>query len=213
MNKHLWLASLIVILALDGCSPVSTSSIAQPVPSETVQPDKGKPVTVVSQASPSPVATVSQGNSTPTVAPVPSPARTVQSITPNVYDPGKPTLRDVWLDPINGKDSNSGASRDQALRTITAAWNRIPEGTLTTTGYRLLLTAGDYAGEHHPGMDRVTARHRAISNHLSSRRWSTHGATTRLSQHQRCALPVSHQSRHRHRPGLWQRQQRRAYCQ
>ena len=145
MNKQLWLASFIVILALDGCSPVF-DVVDCPAGSFRNSPaGQGQAGDSNFPGFTSPVTTVSQGNSTPTVAPVPSPARTVQSITPNVYDLGKPTLRDVWLDPINGKDSNSGASRDQALRTMTAAWNRIPEGTLTTTGYRILLIAGDYA--------------------------------------------------------------------
>ncbi len=54
------------------------------------------------------------------------------------------------MDPKNGKDSNSGVTRTQALRTITAAWNRVPAGSLTTTGYRILLIAGDYAATDIP---------------------------------------------------------------
>jgi hypothetical protein len=41
-------------------------------------------------------------------------------------------------------DANTGRSRDQAFRTVTAAWNRIPSGNLTGTGYRINLTAGTY---------------------------------------------------------------------
>lgn len=61
------------------------------------------------------------------------------------YDIGSITVRDIWIDPVNGSDSNSGTARNQALRTVGAAWNRIPAGsTFTGTGYRMLLTAGNY---------------------------------------------------------------------
>ena len=62
------------------------------------------------------------------------------------YDIGTPTLTDVWVDPVNGNDANSGAVRGQALRTVTAAWNQIPRGeTLTATGFRINLTPGTYS--------------------------------------------------------------------
>src|SRR5947207_2299501 len=62
------------------------------------------------------------------------------------YDIGTPTLTDVWVDPVHGSDGNSGAARDQAVQSLKEAWARIPAQTpLTTTGYRILLTAGDYA--------------------------------------------------------------------
>lgn len=71
--------------------------------------------------------------------------------TPNAYDIGKPTLQDLWVDPANGNDGNSGAARNQALRTITAAWDRIPEGALASTGYRILLVTGRYPADSVPG--------------------------------------------------------------
>jgi hypothetical protein len=62
------------------------------------------------------------------------------------YDIGTPTLADLWVDPINGNDSNSGATRAQALRSLTEAWNRVPSGaTLSSTGYRIMLVRGSYA--------------------------------------------------------------------
>jgi len=68
-----------------------------------------------------------------------------QSMDPRTYDIGTPTLTDIWVDPINGNDTNSGVTRAQALRTISEAWRRIPMGTtLTTTGYQLMLVAGTY---------------------------------------------------------------------
>gem|GEM_PF-736543 len=61
------------------------------------------------------------------------------------YDIGTPTLRDIWVDPVNGNDGNSGATRSQALKTLYQAWNSIPMSqTLSATGYRLMLVAGTY---------------------------------------------------------------------
>ena len=63
-----------------------------------------------------------------------------------LYVIGNPTLTDIWVDPVSGNDSNSGATRALAMRTVRAAWNRTPRGvTLTTTGYRILLAPGTYA--------------------------------------------------------------------
>ena len=66
-----------------------------------------------------------------------------QTVDP--YDIGSPTLTDIWVDPVNGDDSRSGESRSLALRTINAAWQRIPTGALTGTGYRMQLVAGTYS--------------------------------------------------------------------
>lgn len=74
------------------------------------------------------------------------------SITPREsYNIGTPVLTDLWVNPVSGNDGNSGATRAQALRTINAAWGRIPQGTtLNSTGYRILLIAGDYAESNFP---------------------------------------------------------------
>lgn len=74
-----------------------------------------------------------------------------QSMDPRYYDIGAPVLADLWVDPVNGSDSNSGAARDQALRTVSAAWNAIPGGIpLAATGYRIRLVAGTYPAESLP---------------------------------------------------------------
>lgn len=68
-----------------------------------------------------------------------------QNLSSTTYNIGNPVLSDIWVDPTNGSDSNSGTSRESALRTISAAWNMIPiESVLSTTGYRIQLVAGDY---------------------------------------------------------------------
>ncbi|MEY3283544.1 MAG: hypothetical protein RIR86_1557, partial [Acidobacteriota bacterium] len=64
---------------------------------------------------------------------------------PRYYDLGAPALTDIWVDPVNGNDGNNGSARGQALRTLTAAWNRIPAGTtLSGSGRRIMLAAGNY---------------------------------------------------------------------
>lgn len=81
-----------------------------------------------------------------------SPSFYGQIADPRYYDPGAPVLTDLWVDPVQGEDGRSGATRAQALRTLTAAWNRIPRGeTLTGTGYRIRLVAGRYPAAIVPG--------------------------------------------------------------
>ena len=71
--------------------------------------------------------------------------------TDGYYDIGNPTLRDIWVDPNSGDDSHTGNNRDDALKTITAAWSRIPSvAPLATTGYRIMLVPGTYPCEPGP---------------------------------------------------------------
>jgi hypothetical protein len=86
---------------------------------------------------------------TPVVTPPPVPAPTVSAsgsaILEGRYDIGRPTLRDIWVDPARGADSNSGADRNHALRSVSAAVNLIPKDrALTGTGYHIWLTRGEY---------------------------------------------------------------------
>lgn len=74
-----------------------------------------------------------------------------RQLNSEAYPIGNPTVTDLWVDPINGRDDATGADRAHALRTITAAWQRVPSGTpLTTTGYRIQLVAGDYPESNFP---------------------------------------------------------------
>lgn len=155
MNKPSWLYPIIVFLILVGCTLFSVPPAAEPVQSETASPQGiGKSVTAIPQDIPKPTTT--------------APQDIAQSPTANAYDIGKPTLQDLWVDPMNGKDSNSGTTRNQALRTITAAWNRVPAGTLTTTGYRILLIAGDYPASALPEWI-SSPRHVSVPHYPSSR--------------------------------------------
>jgi hypothetical protein len=60
------------------------------------------------------------------------------------FDIGTPSVSDVWVDPVHGSDANDGSSTARALQTLTEAWNRIPQGTTLTRGYRLQLMPGTY---------------------------------------------------------------------
>ncbi len=61
-----------------------------------------------------------------------------------LYDTGNPSLRDVWVDPVNGNDANDGTSPATAFRTLTAAWNNIPINVTLTQGVRINLQPGTY---------------------------------------------------------------------
>lgn len=67
------------------------------------------------------------------------------------YDIGAITVRDVWVDPNAGSDTNDGVTRATALRTLSAAWAMIPRGeTLAGTGYRIQLMAGTHPRDSVP---------------------------------------------------------------
>ncbi len=100
---------------------------------------------------PAPSATAAPLAATASPAPAISQPPSVISYQPSaIYDIGSPALADLWVDPVNGDDSRSGAARDQALRTLTEAWNRIPVAAELTTGYRVLLAAGTYTADMIP---------------------------------------------------------------
>lgn len=85
-----------------------------------------------------------------TAAPHPGQMSPTSHATPRYDAAASAPLTDLWVDPLHGADSQSGVSRDQALRTIRAAWNRIPQATPLTNGYRIWLVAGDYPEESFP---------------------------------------------------------------
>lgn len=63
----------------------------------------------------------------------------------SLYNIGNPILNEIWIDPVNGDDNNTGISPSLALRTLTEGWSRT--SNLTDTGYRLNLMAGTYSCE------------------------------------------------------------------
>ena len=66
------------------------------------------------------------------------------------YDAGTFSGTDIYVNPSTGSDSNSGNSAGSPLRTITAAWARIPMGQELTTGRRVQLAPGTYPSAQMP---------------------------------------------------------------
>jgi len=72
------------------------------------------------------------------------------------YDKGNPLVTDYFVDPVNGSDSRDGLSSGNAFRTLTQAWNTIPQGSNLGTGFRINILPGTLAES-------------AIPNYLESR--------------------------------------------
>ena len=60
------------------------------------------------------------------------------------YDLGTPTFTEIWVDPTLGNDARAGASRAEAVRTLSEAWRRVPVGVALSQGVRINLVAGTY---------------------------------------------------------------------
>jgi hypothetical protein len=58
------------------------------------------------------------------------------------YDIGNPTVVEIYLDPANGNDANDGSSRTAGVKTLKAAWEKIPSDTQLSTGYRVNILPG-----------------------------------------------------------------------
>ena len=66
-----------------------------------------------------------------------------QQWEPATYEIGTPVWQDIWVNPVQGNNAFSGATSNLAVRTVTEAWSRIPQGVpLTGHGYRLRLVPG-----------------------------------------------------------------------
>jgi|GEM_PF-433095 len=65
------------------------------------------------------------------------------------YDIGQPTLRDVFIDPLNGDDDNDGSSASP-WRTLDHAWIQLPMGETLTEGVRMILRPGVFTPEMTP---------------------------------------------------------------
>ena len=67
-----------------------------------------------------------------------------QDMSARYFNVGAPDYTDIWVDPALGNDAHSGTGRGTALRTLAAAWTRIPASVPLTHAYRILLAGGDY---------------------------------------------------------------------
>ncbi len=67
------------------------------------------------------------------------------------YNIGTVTVKEIWVDPVNGKDVNDGTTRALAYKTLNYAMANVPSLTpFTTTGYKIMLVAGEYSGDDSP---------------------------------------------------------------
>jgi hypothetical protein len=57
--------------------------------------------------------------------------------------PARAAERSLWVDPVHGHDSAAG-TRAHPLRSVDAAWRRVPQGVTLHSGYRIRLRAGRY---------------------------------------------------------------------
>ncbi len=60
------------------------------------------------------------------------------------YDPGKPTVVDLYVNPILGSDNNPGTLPEQPVQSLRIAWQRIIEFAVPNVGYRINLQPGFY---------------------------------------------------------------------
>jgi hypothetical protein len=74
-----------------------------------------------------------------------------QSLSETSFDIGSPTVSDLFVDPVHGDDARSGTTRAQALKTISAAWQKIPQGVeLSGHGYRVNILPGTVHSDELP---------------------------------------------------------------
>ena len=95
-----------------------------------------------------------------TTGPAPSDGEAARTPSPGDAGRAAHVVHDIWVDPMDGRDSRSGATRSLALRTVDEAWSRIPQGhELTGTGYRIQLVAGRYTAAFLPDNGWWESRH------------------------------------------------------
>lgn len=100
------------------------------------------------------------GGETPTAAPpagsasgsgtTAPPVDTGTATDPEAYDIGAPTLTTLYVSP-NGDDNNDGRAETRSLRTLAAAWQRVPNDLEAAgSGYRIVMAAGTYPESNLP---------------------------------------------------------------
>ncbi len=119
---------LFLTLSLAACNP-------QPTGTHSPAPGPAAPENIFTSAP----ATV---NAPPPMAAQPLPG--------GYYDIGNPALTDLWVDPLNGNDGADGLSAANALRSLDAAWRKIPQGQSLGVGYRIRLQPGEYSEQEMP---------------------------------------------------------------
>jgi len=83
-----------------------------------------------------------------------------QDYLPRYYDIGAPVLTELYVDPVNGDDGNSGRTPARPFRTLTAAWSEIPVNSTLSVGFRINLGPGFYPESSIPNY--LESRHGAF---------------------------------------------------
>ena len=69
----------------------------------------------------------------------------------NDYNIGNPTLKEIWVDPVNGRDGpGRGTTRVLALKSVRYAWAFIDQNALKNTGFIIYLAPGTYLPDDVP---------------------------------------------------------------
>ena len=133
-NASLLLTSLLAVVALGACSCAPNPGDSETTRTPATQPPATQPPATQPPAT-EPPATQPPGSGSPSPVDAVS-GRFVMSNT---------ALISLWVNPSTGNDSATGASADQALRSVSEAWRRVPASTTLTQGYRILLEPGTYS--------------------------------------------------------------------
>jgi hypothetical protein len=135
------LIGLLVVLVLSACAPVvqttpqlaaeSTLSAAADEPLDAVPTEESMP------------AKEPPAESVPAQDDPPAP----ETLFTGAYVIGQPVLTDLFVSP-SGDDTNDGLTAEKPLRTLGAAWSRVPEQhPLEGSGWRINLLTGEYPCE------------------------------------------------------------------
>jgi hypothetical protein len=103
------------------------------------------PVAPVSAPATPPAPEVVPSGPDPGPAPGPVTISDFPTTVAGAYDIGTVTVTDLWVDPVAGSDAAAGTTRATALRTLDAAWRRIPEASTLTVGRRIRILPGTIA--------------------------------------------------------------------
>ncbi len=81
----------------------------------------------------------------------PPPESTTESqATPESLPAANSELINLWVDPQNGSDSNDGLTPTTSLKTLDAAWQKIPQEQALMNGYTIHILPGALSAEQMP---------------------------------------------------------------
>lgn len=123
-----------------GGPATGTAPPAPVAPAPTPTPETPTPTPI---PTPTPTPTPDPVPTPPTTDPAPPTGTTPALTADGLYDIGNPVLTTLHV-ATDGDDGNDGLSPAKPLRTLAAAWRKVPEGTLSATGWRILLAPGNY---------------------------------------------------------------------